>query len=389
MLNSLNRIFSPLVSRVLLTIIISSCQGANVLTSANNSQTNQWQKVTVIEGLEHPWSMVWLPNGEILITERPGRLRVVREGKLDPKAIAGVPEVFAVGQGGLLDVAIHPQFAQNRWIYLTYAHGDREANRTRVARAVYDGASLRDVRVIFEVSQAKTGSQHFGSRLLWLPDGTLLVAIGDGGNPPLQLAGDLIRKQSQNLQSHLGKIIRINDDGSLPKDNPFLGSKIWSYGHRNIQGISFDPMTQRVWATEHGAKGGDELNLIEKGKNYGWPVVSASQEYGTNTPVSREKSRPDLIDPKTIWTPAIAPSGLVFYTGNRFPNWQGNLFAGGLVSRDIRRLEVDKSGEIINQEAIPIGQRVRDVRQSPDGFLYLLTDEGNGQLIRLEPPSNL
>ena len=389
MLNSLNRIFSPLVSSVLLTIIISSCQGANVLTSANNSQTNQWQKVTVIEGLEHPWSMVWLPNGEILITERPGRLRVVREGKLDPKAIAGVPEVFAVGQGGLLDVAIHPQFAQNRWIYLTYAHGDREANRTRVARAVYDGTSLRDLRVIFEVSQAKTGSQHFGSRLLWLPDGTLLVAIGDGGNPPLQLAGDLIRKQSQNLQSHLGKIIRINDDGSLPKDNPFMGSKIWSYGHRNIQGISFDPMTQRVWATEHGAKGGDELNLIEKGKNYGWPVVSASQEYGTNTPVSREKSRPGLIDPKTIWTPAIAPSGLVFYTGNRFPNWQGNLFAGGLVSRDIRRLEVDKSGEIINQEAIPIGQRVRDVRQSPDGFLYLLTDEGNGQLIRLEPPSNL
>lgn len=389
MLNSLNRIFSPLVSSVLLTIIISSCQGTKILTSANNSQTNQWQKVTVIEGLEHPWAMVWLPNGEILITERPGRLRVVREGKLDPKAIAGVPEVFAVGQGGLLDVAIHPQFAQNRWIYLTYAHGDREANRTRVARAVYDGASLRDVRVIFEVSQAKTGSQHFGSRLLWLPDGTLLVAIGDGGNPPLQLAGDLIRKQSQNLQSHLGKIIRINDDGSLPKDNPFAGSKIWSYGHRNIQGISFDPMTKRVWATEHGAKGGDELNLIEKGKNYGWPVVSASQEYGTNNPVSGERYRPGLIDPKTIWTPAIAPSGLVFYTGNRFPNWQGNLFAGGLVSRDIRRLEMDKSGEIINQEAIPIGQRVRDVRQSPDGFLYLLTDEGNGQLIRLEPPSNL
>jgi glucose/arabinose dehydrogenase len=206
MLTSLNRIFSPIVSSVLLTIIISSCQGANVLTSANNSQTSQWQKVTVIEGLEHPWSMVWLPKGEILITERPGRLRVVREGKLEPKAIAGVPEVFAVGQGGLLDVAIHPQFAQNRWIYLTYAHGDQEANRTRVARAVYDGASLRDVQVIFEVSQAKTGSQHFGSRLLWLPDGTLLVAIGDGGNPPLQLAGDLIRKQSQNLQSHLGRL---------------------------------------------------------------------------------------------------------------------------------------------------------------------------------------
>jgi glucose/arabinose dehydrogenase len=388
MLNSLNRIFLPLVSSVFVTIIIASCQDANVLTSANNSSANQCQKVTVIEGLEHPWGMVWLPKGEILITERPGRLRLVREGKLEPKAIAGVPEVFAVGQGGLLDVTIHPQFSQNRWIYLTYAHGEDNANRTRVARAVYDGESLRDVQVIFEVSQAKTGGQHFGSRLLWLPDGTLLVAIGDGGNPPLQLAGDLIRKQAQNLQSDLGKVIRINDDGSIPKDNPFAGSKIWSYGHRNIQGITFDPMTKRVWATEHGAKGGDELNLIEKGKNYGWPVVSASQEYGTNTPVSEQKSRPDMIDPQVLWTPAIAPSGLTFYTGNRFPNWQGNLFAGGLVSRDIRRLELDKSGQIIQQESIPIGQRVRDVRQSPDGFLYILTDEGNGQLIRLEPRPN-
>jgi aldose sugar dehydrogenase len=387
MLNSLTRIFSPLISGFALTIIITSCQGANVLTSADNSPANQWQKVTVIEGLEHPWGMVWLPNGEILITERPGRLRVVREGKLDPKPVTGVPEVFAMGQGGLMDVAIHPQFAQNRWIYLTYAHGDQNANRTRVARAVYDGASLRDVQVIFEVSQTKTGSQHFGSRLLWLPDGTLLVAIGDGGNPPLQLAGDLIRKQAQNLQSHLGKIIRINDDGSIPKDNPFKDSKIWSYGHRNIQGITFDPITKRVWATEHGAKGGDELNLIEKGKNYGWPVVSASQEYGTNTPVSQEKSRPNMSNPQTIWTPAIAPSGLVFYTGNHFPNWQGNLLAGGLVSQDIRRLELDKIGKILNQESIPIGQRVRDVRQSPDGFLYILTDADNGQLIRIEPPS--
>jgi aldose sugar dehydrogenase len=348
-----------------------------------------FERVTVVEGLERPWSIAWLPDGAMLITERPGRLRIVRNGTLDPNAIAGVPEVLAVNQGGLMDVSLHPNFAQNRFIYLTYSHGSDDANRTRVARATFDGTTLSNVQVIFEVSQPKSGGQHFGSRITWLPDGTMLVAIGDGGNPPTELDGDLIRKQAQNLNSRLGKIVRLNDDGSIPKDNPFASdtnadSAIWSYGHRNIQGLAFDPTSQRVWATEHGSRGGDELNQPQAGKNFGWPVVTYSQEY-TGGEISNERLRPGMEDPKVVWTPAIAPSGLAFYTGDRFGQWRGDLFAGGLVSQDIRRIDLDESGNVVGQEAIEIGQRVRDVRQGPDGLLYVLTDEQNGQLIRLEP----
>lgn len=348
-----------------------------------------FRKATVVSGLEHPWGMAWLPDGAMLITERPGRLRVVRNGVLDPTPIAGVPTVLAFNQGGLMDVSLHPRFAENRLVYLTYSHGTRNANRTRVARATFDGKSLQNVQVIFEVSQAKPDGQHFGSRILWLPDGTMLVAIGDGGNPPVELNGDLIRKQAQNLRSHLGKIVRLNDDGSVPRDNPFAANKnadpaVWSYGHRNIQGLAFDPTANRVWSTEHGARGGDELNLVQAGKNYGWPLVTYSKEY-FGPEISNERSRPGLVDPKAVWTPAKAPSGLAFYTGNRFPQWQGNLFAGGLVSRDVRRISLDASGKVVSQQQITIGQRVRDVRQGPDGLLYILTDEPNGQLIRLEP----
>jgi glucose/arabinose dehydrogenase len=329
-----------------------------------------FEQVTVVEGLERPWSIAWLPDGAMLITERPGRLRVVRNGTLDPNAIAGVPEVLAVNQGGLMDVSLHPNFAQNRFIYLTYSYGSDDANRTRVARATFDGTTLSNVQVIFEVSQPKSGGQHFGSRITWLLDGTMLVAIGDGGNPPTELDGDLIRKQAQNLNSRLGKIVRLNDDGSIPKDNPFASdtnadSAIWSYGHRNIQGLAFDPTSQRVWATEHGSRGGDELNQPQAGKNFGWPVVTYSQEY-TGGEISNERSRPGMEDPKVVWTPAIAPSGLAFYTGDRFGQWRGDLFAGGLVSQDIRRIDLDESGNVVGQEAIEIGQRVRDVRQGPD-----------------------
>lgn len=358
-------------------------------TTPTNGTTQGFRQTKVLEGLENPWSMAWLPDGTMLITERPGRLRIVRNGKLDPTAIAGVPEVLATGQGGLLDVSVHPRFSENRWIYLTYAHGTRDSNRTRLARATFDGKALRDVRVIFEVAQAKSGGQHFGSRILWLPDNTMLVAIGDGGNPPVQLGSELIREQAQNLQSRLGKIVRLNDDGSIPSDNPFAknanaDSAIWSYGHRNIQGLAFDPGAKRVWSTEHGSRGGDELNLIAAGQNYGWPVVTHSQEYFGGE-ISQERSRPGMVDPKTVWTPAKAPSGLTFYTGDRFPGWQGNLFAGGLVSQDVRRIELDQAGNVRSQQSIKIGQRVRDVRQSPDGLLYILTDASNGQLIRLEP----
>jgi aldose sugar dehydrogenase len=362
-------------------------------SSTDVAQAQNLRAVSVVQNLEHPWGMAWMPDGSILITERPGRLRIVRNGVLDGEAIAGVPEVFAEGQGGLLDISLHPRFAENRFVYLTYSHGSTSANRTRVARAVLNetggNLQLQDVSIIFEVPHDKPSAQHFGSRMTWLPDGTLLVSIGDGGNPPVEFEGDLIRRQAQNLQSNLGKIIRINDDGSVPQDNPFAnsgnaGAKIWSYGHRNIQGLAIDSATQRIWSTEHGSRGGDELNLIARGENYGWPLVTHSREYSGGV-ISEEQSRPGFIDPKVVWTPAIAPSGLVVYRGDRFPQWQGDLWAGGLVSRDIRHINLDDAGKVIGQTEIPIGQRVRDVRQSPDGWLYVLTDEPDGQLMRLEP----
>lgn len=345
--------------------------------------------VTVLDGLEHPWGIAWLPEGEVLITERPGRLRIARAGMLDPTPISGIPDILAEGQGGLLDIALHPDFAENQWVYFSYAHGTINANRTRIARAQFDGETLSDWQVIFEVSQTKSRAQHFGSRLVWLPDGTLLASIGDGGNPPVELSGELIRQQAQNQGSHLGKVIRLNDDGSIPGDNPFVDDadaapEVWSYGHRNIQGLAVDPATDEIWATEHGARGGDEVNRLEVGENYGWPVATHSREYSGGL-ISPETSLPGMLDPKVIWTPSIAPSGLAIYRGEAFPAWQGNLFAGALVSQEVRRLEVDEAGNVVNETAIAIGQRVRDVRQGPDGLLYVLTDEPNGQLIRLEP----
>jgi len=347
------------------------------------------QPVTLVENLEHPWGMAWLPDGTLLVTERPGRVRIIRDGNLDPNPVPGVPEVLAVSQGGLLDVAVHPRFAENQWVYFTYAHGTSNANQTRVARARFDGNALTDWTVIFEVNRTKEGGQHFGSRLAWLPDGTLLVSVGDGGNPPVSLDGGLIREQAQNLEIRLGKVVRLNDDGSVPADNPFTGQAnadpaIWSYGHRNIQGLTVDPATNQIWSTEHGSRGGDELNLLEPGQNYGWPLVTHSREYWGGE-ISPDQSRPGLVDPKLVWTPAKAPSGLMVYRGDRFPQWQGHLFAGGLISQDVRRIEVDTNGTVVNQEAIPMGQRVRDVRQGPDGLIYILTDEPNGRLIRLQP----
>ncbi|MDY7020294.1 MAG: PQQ-dependent sugar dehydrogenase [Cyanobacteriota bacterium] len=390
-------LLTPIVRAIALLGVIGCTSEiqSNSSPQVENSSVEQvasssgYQNVTLVSDLEHPWGLAWLPDGSILITERPGRLRIVRNGTLDPNPITGVPEVFAENQGGLLDITVHPRFAQNGWIYLTYSHGNNSANRTRVARAKLEGNTLQDVQVIFEVSQAKPRGQHFGSRMIWLPDETLLVSIGDGGNPPIELNGTLIRQQAQNRQSHLGKVLRLKDDGSIPTDNPFTTATdaapaVWSYGHRNIQGLTIDPTTNQVWATEHGSRGGDEVNLVRKGENYGWPVATHSREYSGGL-ISPEKSLPGMIDPKLIWTPSIAPSGLAFYTGDRFPEWKGQLFAGGLVSQDIRRIEVDTSGNIVNQESIPIGQRVRDVRQGPDGLLYILTDRSDGQLIRLEP----
>jgi len=345
---------------------------------------------TVVGGLEHPWAVAWLPDGSALISERPGRLRHLRNGRLE--AIAGVLPVLAQGQGGLLDVAVHPHFAENGWIYLTYAHGSPLENRTRLARGRLVENRLEAVTVLFDVSQAKSGTQHFGSRLAWLPDGTLLMAIGDGGNPPVELEGALIREQAQNRRSHLGKIIRLNEDGTIPQDNPFRGDapavpELWSYGHRNIQGLAYDAVRDTLWATEHGSLGGDELNRIERGANYGWPVVTYSREYW-GAEITQERRRDGMVDPLVVWTPAIAPSGLAVYHGDRVRQWQGALFAGGLVSRDVRKLQVAPDQQLASVGRIPIGQRVRDVRQGPDGYLYVLTDDPvNGRLLRLRPAS--
>ena len=365
-----------------------STSNSPAISQKNVRVGENFRIITLLEGLERPWSMAWLPNGTMLITERPGRLRIVRNGVLEPQPVLGLPKILAFGQGGLMDVAPHPDFAENRLIYFTYSHGSPSANRTRVARATFDGSALQNLEVIFEVSQAKPGGQHFGSRIVWLPDNTMLVSFGDGGNPPVKLDGDLIRQQAQNLNSHLGKVVRLNDDGSIPPDNPFVDSNdansaVWSYGHRNIQGMTFDRANNRLWSTEHGARGGDELNLVEAGANYGWPEVTYSKEY-IGGEISQERSRPGMKDPKVVWTPAIAPSGLTFYNSDRFPQWQGDLFAGGLVSQDVRRIDLDGNSKVLGEESIPIGQRVRDVRQSPDGILYVLTDEPNGKLISIE-----
>ena len=349
-----------------------------------------FRAATVVQGLEHPWGLAWLPNGDLLVTERTGRLRRVRDGRLMPEPITGLPGVFNRGQGGLLDISLHPRFRDNRRVFFTYAHGNRLANHTRVASAVLNDNALEDWQVILAVPDSKVGGQHFGSRMLWLPDQTLLVSIGDGGNPPVRLKGDWIRKQAQNRRSYLGKVLRINPDGTVPRDNPFVGSAdveeaLWSYGHRNIQGIAYDTLRSKVWASEHGALGGDELNIIEAGKNFGWPAVTYSREYFDGSKISPDTQQPGMVDPRVVWMTAIAPSGLVVYDGERYENWRGDIFAGGLKSQDIRRIDLDAAGRAVGQTALRIGQRVRDVRQGPDGLLYVLTDESNGSLIRLEP----
>ncbi len=399
-MKNLRHSFSLVISAITLTIASCTVPEPNLnpsivsQPSASAIETNQeiipnrFKQVTVAKDLERPWGMVWLPDGAILITERGGRVKILRNGSLEQIAITEIPNLFISGQAGLMDVSLHPRFAQNNWVYLTYSSGNFQSNHTSILRAKFDGKALVEPQVIFEVKPSKSGNQHFGSRIVWLPDYTMLIAIGDGGNPPLQLNNELIRNQAQKLDSQLGKVLRLKDDGSIPSDNPFVKTAsanptIWSYGHRNIQGLFADPISKQVWSTEHGSRGGDELNLIEAGKNYGWPVVTFSQEY-TGGKISNEVSRPNMVDPKLVWTPAIAPSGLLLYRGNIFRDWQGNLFAGGLVSKSVVRIKIEGNKTTVI-ETIPVGQRVRDVRQGRDGFIYILTDEQAGQLIRLEP----
>lgn len=363
-----------------------------VSLSAEAPEAEGWEMEVILSGLEHPWSMVWLPGGEadILITERPGRLRLVENSELQPRTIQGLPKIFVSGQGGLLDVAVHPDFEENRWVYLAYSSGDDDANRTAVGRGILDGDELLEFEEIFRVSDDKTGDQHFGARFLWLPDNTFLLALADGGNY-IRYDGRWIREQAQNPASHLGKVLKLTENGEPAPEGPFLEDEealpeIWTLGHRNIQGLARDPDSGRVWANEHGSLGGDELNLLKAGANYGWPVVTYSLEYHY-LKISDETSKPGMEDPKVVWTPAQAPSGLTFYTGDQFPEWQGDLFSGGLQGEQVRRIILD-GDSVIGEESITIGQRVRDVRQGPDGYLYILTDHEEGQLIRLVPSGN-
>ena len=331
----------------------------------------------VAKGLKQPWGLAFLPDGRMLVTERPGRLRIVTKDGALSEPLKGVPEVVARGQGGLLDVALDPAFAENGLVYLSYSEPGEGGAGTAVARGKLGDGSLDDVEVVFRQKPKVDGGNHFGSRLAFSPDGKLFVTLGD------RFKFD----PAQDLASHIGKIVRINPDGSVPDDNPFVGQEgklpeIWSYGHRNAQGAAIHPETGKLWESEFGPLGGDELNIPEAGKNYGWPVVSWGKHYdGTDIPDPTE--RPEFADAIYHWNPVISPSGIAFYTGDAIPAWKGNLLIAGLSSEAIVRLELDGE-KVAGEERIAMGTRIRDVAQGPDGAVYALTDE-DGEILKLTP----
>jgi glucose/arabinose dehydrogenase len=340
------------------------------------------QVETVARGLEHPWALEFLPDGRILVTERPGRLRIVaRDGRLS-KALDGVPRVFARGQGGLLDIALDPRFAENRLVYLSYAEpGENNTAGTAVARARLGEDRLTEVQVIYRQQPKVAGGNHFGSRLVFARDGTLFITQGD------RFA---YRERAQDLSVGFGKIMRINPDGSVPKDNPFAGrpgllAEIWSYGHRNLQGAALHPRTGQLWTVEHGARGGDELNHPEAGKNYGWPVITYGVDY-SGAKIGEGTAKPGMEQPVYYWDPVIAPSGMTFYTAQVFSGWNGGILIGSLTPGLLVRLEL-KDGRVAREERYlaELRERIRDVKQGPDGHLYLVTDKSDGRILRVKP----
>ncbi|WKZ57143.1 MAG: PQQ-dependent sugar dehydrogenase [Bdellovibrionota bacterium] len=380
-------VVASLISASLFAQVWTQAPTGPVPISNTVPEASGYRIESYIQGLEHPWSLAFLPDGRILVTERPGRLRVINGAKLEAAPIGGTPKVFASGQGGLLDVSAHPRFHENSIIYLTYSAGSAEANRTSLVKARLLGGELKDSTVIFQVAEPKAGAQHFGSRISWLDDTSFLMSIGDGGNPPATIRGELSRNQAQNEGMHFGKIIRLDENGNAIPPGPFKSThalpELWTIGHRNIQGLFVDRESKRVWATEHGSRGGDELNLIVRGGNYGWPLVTYSLEY-FGPRISDKTSAEGFIDPKLVWTPSIAPSGLLLYSGDAFPSWRGNLFSGNLAGAQIRRI-ILTGDTVTGEEMIPVGKRVRDVRQGPDGLIYLLTDQPEGEVLRLIP----
>lgn len=333
----------------------------------------------VASGLDHPWSVAFLPDGRVLVTERAGRVRVIANGKLQPQPIAGVPAVYAKSQGGLFDVLPHPRFAENRLLYLSYSAGTDGANATRIARARLDGNRLTDLKVIFEVTPKKATPVHFGGRMAWLKDGTLVMTTGDGFD---------YREQALRLWNTLGKIVRLRDDGSVPADNPFVGRvgarpEIWSLGHRSPQGLAVDPATGALYEHEHGPRGGDEVNVIRRGGNYGWPAATFGRDY-SGAAISPYQRYKGMVDGVVVWTPSIAPSGLAVYRGAMFPEWNGDLIVGALAGEQMRRVDFD-GGKVMGEARVfpELKVRIRDVRTAPDGAIWITTDEDKGRVLRV------
>ena len=381
-------ILRPLAALAALGLAVGVATPLACQSAAQASLQHSYQVTTVVEGLVNPWSMTFLPGGDMLVTERPGRLRIVRNGTLLPDPVPGVPTVFARGQGGLLDIALHPNFATNHLVYLSYAKptADSGGSTTAVARARFENDRLSDLTDIF-VAQTR-GRGHYGSRLVFDRAGFLYVTVGDRQAPP---SGNLEAHPAQDISNHHGTINRLHDDGRIPADNPFVDRagarpEIWSYGHRNLQGLMIHPETGELWATEHGPQGGDELNLIQKGHNYGWPVIGFGTNYGAGAPIHATTSREGMDQPVHFWVPSIATTAVMVYTGDRFPGWKGSVFVGGMVGQQLARLTLD-GHQVVNEETLVRGQgRIRDVKQGPDGLIYLAIDGTvPTPILRLEP----
>lgn len=362
-------------------LVLSVLPALSVGDEIIDTHEHRVKVVIVTRGLENPWGLAFLPDGRMLVTERPGRLRLIENGELDPTPIEGLPKVKASGQGGLLDVALHPNFEDKRLVYLSYAAAGEGGVGTEVARGRLQGHRLEGVEVIFRALPKSRGGRHFGSRLLFDPQGHLYITLGERGDRP----------RAQDLADHAGSIIRLKEDGRVPHDNPFVRHpdtrpEIFTYGNRNVQGIALQPATATIWAHEHGPQGGDEVNIIRAGTNYGWPVITYGRNYGIGTRIGEGTAKPGMAQPVLYWVPSIAPSGMAFYNGDKFPEWRGDLFVGALKDRLLVRLELE--GERVTKQERMLQDvlgRIRDVRNGPDGYLYLLTDERDGVLARLEP----
>jgi glucose/arabinose dehydrogenase len=336
---------------------------------------------TVAKGIERPWALAFLPDGRMLVTERPGRLRLIERNGRVSEPLTGVPKVFASGQGGLLDVALSPNFTQDRLVYLSYAEPGEGGAGTAVARGRLGDDGLEKTTVIWRQEPKVSGGNHFGSRIVFRPDGTLFVTVGDRS---------AYREKAQDLSTTIGKVMRINADGSVPRDNPFVGKsgvkpEIWSYGHRNVQAAALHPQTGELWTVEHGARGGDELNRVLAEKNYGWPVITYGVNY-SGSKIGDGTAKPGMEQPVYYWDPVIAPSGMAFYTGDRFADWKGSILIGSLTPGALVRLEMN-GGKVAKEERYlaDLRERIRDVQQGPDGFIYLVTDNTNGRVIRVSP----